>query len=338
VAPAIATPTWLRYPALVRVSPRDGEVIVVGDDEAAVRRLVRAVREPPAPPPSVSCAIDVIPDGEEHVRRVARARELILAGELYQVNLARRFGFAVNGVTEPLRAAVALQMYERATHASPCRFGAVVMLPEASVVSLSPELLLRAESREGRFVRLRTEPIKGTRPRGEDAASDRALAAELDADPKERAELAMIVDVVKNDLGSVCEVGSVRIAEPPHVVTHRTVHHREASLVGRVRAGIGREDVISALVPSGSVTGAPKVRAMEVIAELEDERRGLYTGGIGHVTRGGGMTLSMAIRTLVFRGERGWYWSGGGIVADSDPQRELEETEWKAQRLFRALG
>jgi anthranilate/para-aminobenzoate synthase component I len=252
------------------------------------------------------------------------------------VNLARRFGFAVPEASPG--AGLLLDLYARAAGGAPPRFGAVLALPDVGVVSLSPELLLRAEAHGGRLVHVSSTPIKGTRPRGDDEESDRALAAELDADPKERAELAMIIDVVRHDVGCVCRAGTVTVAAPPRVVSHPTVHHREATVTGVVRDGASRATVLESVVPSGSVTGAPKVRAMEVIAELEPHRRGLYTGGIGHVTRDGSVVLAMAIRTLVVAGARGSYFTGGGIVADSDPERELLETEWKAARLFRALG
>jgi anthranilate/para-aminobenzoate synthase component I len=187
------------------------------------------------------------------------------------------------------------------------------------------------------FGTLYTAPIKGTRPRGADAARDSALARELDADAKERAELAMIVDVERNDLGRVSAPGSVRVLAGPRVQTHRTVHHRAALIGGRARRDVTREAVIAAMVPSGSVTGAPKIRAMEVIANLESERRGLYTGAIGFLAHDGSATLAMAIRTAVLRGDAGDYWTGGGIVADSDPAREVEETRWKSAQLARAV-
>src|SRR6185437_4094409 len=209
-----------------------------------------------------------------------------------------------------------------------------------AVASTTPELLLRASPgpRPATFGTLFTAPIKGTRPRGGDAPGDAALARALDDDPKERAELTMIVDVERNDLGRVAEVGSVRVLWGPKVVTHRTVHHRLALIAARARAGTSREEVLAAMLPSGSVTGAPKVRAMDVIAALEPARRGLYTGGIGFVAHDGGVTLSMAIRTSVLEGSEGEYWTGGGIVADSDPAREVEETRWKALQLLGAAG
>ncbi len=338
-APWMASPCWRRYPAVISVDRSRGEVVVVGDDRDAVTALYDAVAAPaPDELPKVCGELDETPAPSDHLTRVRRARQLILDGELYQVNLARRFGFGVRCATEEPPSRAMLALYERALTLGPTRFGTVLTLPEANVVSLSPELLLEMEARNGRPWRLRTEPIKGTRPRGTDAVADALLARELEADPKEQAELAMIIDVERNDLGSVCRPGTVRVTEPPRVVTHQTVHHREAVLVGAATETVTREEVLRAMVPSGSVTGAPKVRAMEVIAELEDHRRGLYTGGIGYIARDGSVRLSMAIRTLVVRGDRGLYWSGGGIVADSDPERELLETEWKATRLLTALA
>ncbi|MBK8258754.1 MAG: anthranilate synthase component I family protein [Polyangiaceae bacterium] len=231
-------------------------------------------------------------------------------------------------------------LYQRLSKAAPSPFSSMLALGDTTIVSTTPELLLAAEPGKtpGTFGRLVTEPIKGTRPRGVHFAADSALAAELDADPKERAELSMIVDVERNDLGRVAKVGSVRLVEQPHVVAHRTVFHRLARVCAEARDDIDRTEVLLSMVPSGSVTGAPKVRAMEVIATLETKRRGLYTGAIGMVRHDGGMVLSMAIRTVVLAGNEGEYWTGGGIVADSDPERELLETRWKAAQLMRAAG
>jgi anthranilate/para-aminobenzoate synthase component I len=327
---------WHRYPAVARVDHEEGRVLIVGTGRVAVDRLAEALLAPLPPPPgrlAVEAGDDEPP--AEHAARIAIALGLIARGDLYQVNLARRLWIR-------LRSGDPLQLYESLSRRAPAPFGAYLELDDATVVSTSPELLLRAEpppaiAGEARaFGAISTIPIKGTRPRGRDAEEDRALARALDEDPKERAELTMIVDVERNDLGRVAEVGSVRLASAPAVATHRTVHHRAARVTARARAGASREEVLAAMLPSGSVTGAPKVRAMEVIAALEPRRRGLYTGGLGFVAHDGGVTLSMAIRTAVIAGGRGEYWTGGGIVADSDPEREVEETRWKALQLQRA--
>jgi anthranilate/para-aminobenzoate synthase component I len=185
-----------------------------------------------------------------------------------------------------------------------------------------------------------TSPIKGTRPRDPDRTRDQATARELASDPKERAELAMVIDVERNDLGSVAQTGSVRVVGEPRVVPCGGVWHRMADVTAQLDIKHDRAALLRAMTPSGSVTGAPKVRAMEVIAELEADRRGLYTGALGYVAHDGSMTLSMAIRTLVLgRGSRNLereasYFAGGGIVVDADPRQELQETEWKAQQLL----
>ncbi len=330
-------PRWQRYPAVIGVDHRTGRVMVTGIDRRAVDALASAFvgRRAPSPP---ALRIEIADDEPPslHAERIVAAKRLILAGDLYQVNLARRL------LVRVLRGD-ALTLYESLVRKAPTPLGAFVDLGEGlRVVSTSPELFLHAAAdpnsriETGAWGALLTVPIKGTRPRGKDAIEDRALAEELDRDPKERAELTMIVDVERNDLGRVAIPGSVRVTAPPHVVTHRTVHHRVACVAARARPDCSRDDVLRALLPSGSITGAPKIRAMEVIAALEPRRRGLYTGAIGYIAHDGGLTLSMAIRTAVLAGSEGEYWTGGGIVADSDPARELEETRWKALQLQRA--
>ena len=336
-APSATLPVWHRYPAVICVDHHEGRVLAAGTDPAAVERLAGAAAGAGASTgPELSIAVREDDPPARHAERIAAARELIARGDLYQVNLARRLRVA-------LRAGDALALYRGLVRRAPTPFGACLHLDGGiAVASTSPELLLRAcaprGSTPGSFGELFTAPIKGTRPRGADAPSDAALARELDLDPKERAELTMILDVERHDLGRVAETGSVRVLWGPRVVTHRTVHHRAALLSARARAGVSREEVLASMVPSGSVTGAPKRRAMEVIASLEPARRGIYTGGIGFVAHDGSVTLSMAIRTAVLEGREGEYWTGGGIVADSDPEREVEETRWKALQLLGAAG
>jgi anthranilate/para-aminobenzoate synthase component I len=245
----------------------------------------------------------------------------IAAGELYQVNLARRFTFRVRGHAIEVLAALG--------PAARAPFAAALGFEDLSVVSCSPELFLDLDA-SGVLV---TRPIKGTRPRGATPEEDARLRLELDSSEKERAELAMVIDVERSDFGRVAVAGSVHLSELPHVVAHPTVLHREATVRAQLRPGVTREDLLRFTLPSGSVTGAPKVRAMEVIANLEAERRGLYTGALGTLGHDGSLRLSMAIRTLTIAGDVGHYFSGGGIVADSSPEAEVEETLWKARQL-----
>ena len=321
-APHLSLPQWLRYDAIARVW--EGEVTLVGESEQAIERLHEVLRHQPTPR---AAGLEALPREAptRHAARIRVALELIGRGDLYQVNLARRFEYQLHGD--------AFGLIDTLASASRAPFAAALNLGETQVCASSPELFLQLRP-DGSLL---TEPIKGTRPRGADPAADEALRRELDADPKERAELTMILDVERNDLGRIAETGSVKLLRGPEVVSHPTIHHRQALLGAQLRAECTRADVLRAMLPSGSVTGAPKVRAMEVIACLEPQRRGLYTGAYGCVTHGGGLQLAMAIRVLTLKQGRAHYHSGGGIVADSDPEREVEETEWKARQLSELL-
>jgi anthranilate/para-aminobenzoate synthase component I len=323
-APHVAEPHWLRY-AAVAVIAADG-VRVVGEDKARVSELSARLREPARSAPAVSIApLAELEAPELHRLRIRRALEHIRAGDLYQVNLARRFDFAVRGAAWDVLA----RMLER----GPSPFAAAFSWGALDVISVSPELFISTDA-SGAIL---TSPIKGTRPRGSGPERDAELARELDADPKERAELTMVLDVERNDLARLALPGSVQLAVPPHVEKHGTVLHRVATLRAQLRPELSRAELLLCMLPSGSVTGAPKVRAMDLIAELEAERRGLYTGAFGYLAHDGTLELGMAIRTLTVRAGQGHYWAGGGIVADSDPEREVQETLWKAEALLGLL-
>jgi para-aminobenzoate synthetase component I len=256
---------------------------------------------------------------------VARVLAYLAAGDVYQVNLTQPF-------TAPL-VAPAWALAARLARRHPVPYGAYLDLGDAQIVANSPELFLR---RRGR--RIETRPIKGTRPRGELAARDAALAAELLADPKERAEHVMIVDLERNDLGRVCETGSVVVERYAAVESLPTVHHLVSTVAGRLRRDVELAALLRATFPGGSITGAPKVRAMEIIRELEPWPRGPYTGAFGFLDPRGDLELGLAIRTAIVSGGRVRYHAGGGIVADSDPDRELAEAWLKTAALRRALG
>ena len=323
-APSLCEPCWRRYEAVAEIS---NKVRIVGDDSNVTHELLSRLRLPtPARRAATARLRAPMEAARVHEQRVRRALELIARGEIYEVNLARVLELDVTGSAFELLAAL--------TRDGLPPHAAAFEWPELRVAAASPELLLRLEPSG----RVWTSPIKGTRPRSRDAAADRAAMLELDADPKERAELAMVIDVERNDLGRVARPGSVVLERPPAVVSLPTVHHRVATVAAELERPFGRERLLQSMLPSGSVTGAPKIRAMEVIAELEASRRGLYTGGFGIVRRDGGLELSMAIRTLTARGSEAQYWTGGGIVADSVPEREVEETLWKARGVLDWLG
>jgi anthranilate/para-aminobenzoate synthase component I len=321
--PHLVEPRWSRYAAVVEVDPSEGRVMVVGDDAPRVRALAADLRSG-RQRGTDGARLEALPADEApsaHVARVRRAKELIAAGDLYQVNLARRLRFRAHGPT--------LELYRRLAARVRPAFGACFDLGGVAVCAGSPELFLRVEPSGV----IRTAPIKGTRPRGLDLAADQMQADELSKSAKEHAELTMILDVERNDLGRVTAPGTVRLSAGPYLESHPTVHHRLAVVEGRLRAGKTARDVVAAMFPSGSVTGAPKTRAMEVIAELEPVRRGLYTGAFGWVAFDGTVELAMAIRVLTLRAGEAHYYAGGGIVADSDPELELAETRWKGVQL-----
>ena len=227
----------------------------------------------------------------------------------------------------------ALAVYRSLREIAPAPFLAYASLPDGGIASSSPERFFRV-----RGDLIETWPIKGTRPRGSTPDEDARLAQELRASAKDRAENVMIVDLERNDLGRVCGIGSVRVPSLCEVTSHSTVHHLASRVEGRLRGDASPADVIRALFPGGSITGAPKIRAVEIIDELEPVRRGVYTGAIGYWDASGDCDWNIAIRTIsVVRGTA-YFHAGGGIVADSTPEGEYEETLVKATGMMRALG
>jgi para-aminobenzoate synthetase component 1 len=257
---------------------------------------------------------------------VLRVQEYIKAGDIYQANLTQRFARRLKRPP--------VETYLRLREVNPAPFAAYLGFGEVRVMSASPErfLSLDAVSR-----RVETRPIKGTRPRSPDPGRDRALAESLLKSEKDRAENLMIVDVHRNDLGRVCEIGSVRVPILWGLESYATVHHLVSVVQGRLSEERSPVDLLRAAFPAGSITGAPKLRAMEIIEELEPVRRGVYTGALGYIGWDGGMDLSVAIRTLVAQDGGAHYGVGGGIVADSVPAAEYQETLDKARGLERAL-
>jgi para-aminobenzoate synthetase component 1 len=262
---------------------------------------------------------------ERYLAAISRAREYIAAGDIYQVNLSQRFH-----ATCPRPP---FEVYRSLREASPSPYAAFLGFGRRAILSSSPEQFLELRDRA-----LLTRPVKGTRRRGADPDEDERLRQELYASPKDDAELAMIVDLERNDLGRVCEYGTVRVTAPKILESHPTVHHLSATIEGKLRKGLGPVEVLRATFPGGSVTGAPKIRAMEIIDELEPTRRGFYTGAIGHIGFDGTMNLSVAIRIVQVDGPEYYFQAGGAIVADSDPGAEYEETLVKAAATAKALG
>lgn len=262
---------------------------------------------------------------QEYVQAIESAIEHIRAGDIFQVNLAQRFQIPLScGGRELYR-----ELRQRA--ASP--FAAYLELPETEILSASPERFIRVKSGM-----VETRPIKGTRPRGTNDHEDRRLLSELMASAKETSENVMIVDVERNDLGRVCKIGSVRVPKLLETETFMTVHHLISEVTGELREDADIVDLLRAAFPGGSISGAPKIRAMEIIDELEHCARGLYTGSMGYIDFIGNTDLNIIIRTLIIHKGTGYLHVGGGIVADSDPESEYDETMLKAKAIFEAIA
>lgn len=264
---------------------------------------------------------------ERYLQGIQRILEYIRAGDVFQVNLSREWRGELENDFSPV------DIYRRLRHTNPAPFAGLLTLSDhQAVISSSPERL--AEVRDGI---LRTRPIAGTSPRSADRQQDQAWSDALLRHPKERAEHIMLLDLERNDVGRVCVPGTVKVSEFMLLESYAHVHHIVSAVEGRLRAGVTPGQVIRAVFPGGTITGCPKVRTMQIIAELEQTGRGAYTGSMGYLNHDGSMDLNILIRTLVQDGRHIRLRAGGGIVADSNPQRELRETQAKAEGLLAAL-
>jgi anthranilate/para-aminobenzoate synthase component I len=271
---------------------------------------------------------------DAYLQRVRRCQEYIAAGDIYQANLSHRF------TLEPLssyddgtnRRPYEQELYRRLQAVNPSPFSGLLHFDDVTLISSSPERLVRLHDRQAD-----TRPIAGTRPRGLDTRDDQRLVGELLANEKERAEHLMLVDLERNDLGRVCRFGSVQVDEFMTIEQYSHVSHIVSNISGCLRPDATSFDLIQALFPGGTITGVPKIRCMEIIEELEPIRRGPYTGSFGYIGWNGDLDLNIVIRTLIWCKGKGYLQVGAGIVADSDPVKEYEETLQKAQAFFSAL-
>lgn len=291
-------------------------------------RLIELFSQPTtaaAAPFTLSGAMSPDLSASDYQQAFVRIQQYIQAGDCYQVNFAQRFRAQCQG--DPWTAYCALRA------ACPTPFSGFQSLPDGgAVLSLSPERFVKVS--EGH---VETRPIKGTRPRGQNAAEDAANAAELLASPKDRAENLMIVDLLRNDLGRTCRIGSVRVPELFSLESYPNVHHLVSSVTGELADKKDALDLIAGSFPGGSITGAPKIRAMQIIDELEPTRRGLYCGSLLYLDVRGEMDSSIAIRSLLVKDGQVCCWGGGGIVADSDWQAEYQESITKVKVLLETL-
>ncbi len=332
-APGLPPPVDLAgYRAACVWEPGSAGGRVVGEDPAARARLRERLRAAAtasaagSPSPALGPARLSLGDAAYRAA-VAAVLDWIRAGDVYQVNVSRRLTLPA-----PDRAGLRA-LYARLTAHAGAPFSALLEGPDRALLSQSPERFLRVTGR-----RVESCPIKGTRPRGRTPTEDRWQAKALLDSGKDAAEHLMIVDLVRNDLGRVCEIGSVQVQELAGLQSFATVHHLVSSVQGDLRRGVDAEALLAACFPGGSITGAPKLRAMQIIDELEPVPRDVYTGAIGYLDAAGGLDLSIAIRTAVARGGELHLHAGGGIVADSEPAAELREAEDKLRAFREAWG
>ncbi|MBI5611835.1 MAG: aminodeoxychorismate synthase component I [Gammaproteobacteria bacterium] len=331
--PGLPVARATRCPAAIirdRAHRRTYAVCEAGQADTCIPPMVRDIQvAAPGPPNGAPALTDPAEDPPERfLDGVARVLDYIRAGDVFQVNLSRAWRARL------ARPAAPVELYRRLCAANPAPFAGLMSLGEGeAVVSSSPERLVSVRGR-----RISTRPIAGTYPRSPDPEQDRVWSRELLRHPKERAEHVMLLDLERNDLGRVCRAGTVRVGELMTLESYRHVHHIVSEVSGELRGEATPAAVLRAVFPGGTITGCPKVRCMQIIAELEQAARGAYTGSFGYINRDGDMDFNILIRTITQRGRDIDLRAGAGIVADSDPQRELHETRAKAKGMLAALG
>ena len=323
-----------RFPAAVIRDHDSGEVTLVAETghsdllnrmEADLAALAQSTPQASAEQACLEGDLAEDPPGQ-HLENMRRCIDYIYAGDVFQVNLSRAWrGRLAGGLSHA-------DLYDRLRTRNPSPFAGLVTRGGDAIISSSPERLVEVR---GRIIQ--TRPIAGTRPRGSSGITDVALSEELLAHPKERAEHIMLVDLERNDISRVCKPGSVRVDEMMVVESYAHVHHIVSNVRGELARAVAPGEVVRAVFPGGTITGCPKVRCMEILAELEEVGRGPYTGSMGYVNRDGSLDLNILIRTMLREGDAVCLRAGGGIVADSDPDKELKETRDKAEGVVRAL-
>ncbi|MEA1889279.1 MAG: aminodeoxychorismate synthase component I [Pseudomonadota bacterium] len=332
--PLLPRATMTEIPAgIVRDRQTGKDFVFAGGDNAEpmleaicrdIQKLANSAEFRQQKSASASCDIEE-EEGESFLASVAQIKRYIGQGDVFQVNLSRRWQANCNAEI------TAYEAWRRLRAANPAPFAAWVRIDEATtLLSSSPERLI--EHRQGI---VRTRPIAGTYPRSEDIKQDRELSAELLMHPKEQAEHIMLVDLERNDLGRICQPGSIEVDELMVLESYAHVHHIVSSVIGKLKNDISPADIIRAVFPGGTITGCPKVRCMEIIAELEQEARDAYTGSVGYLCHNGDMDLNILIRTITRQNNSYSFRAGAGIVADSNPEKELNETRSKARGLIK---
>ena len=306
----------------------EGSATLVAESRQLLDQMILEISSLPEelsrPTKSVNALIP--DDGDEFVSAVSKIKRYLEAGDVFQVNLSRAWNGDFDERINPV------DIYRRLRKGNPAPFSGMMMWEGSALLSSSPERLVEVRGQQ-----VQTRPIAGTYPRSTNTDSDRALSRDMLEHPKERAEHIMLIDLERNDLGRVCEAGSVEVSELMVLESYAHVHHIVSNVKGKLRENITPPDVIRAVFPGGTITGCPKVRCMEIIAELENTGRGFYTGSMGYISLDGQMDTNILIRSMILHDRKVSLRTGAGIVADSKPQSELAETEAKAKGLLLTL-
>jgi len=317
-----------RVPAAVMIDRANQRAWAMAEDDTSWKQLRACLNLTPDFKPCAPALVSLEEDSpQRYTDAVLRLKRYIFDGDVFQVNISR-------GWRAQLAPTVtAADLFSALRQTNPAPFSALADFGAAQIVSSSPERLVQVKQGW-----VETRPIAGTHPRSPDLAQDQALRQRLMASIKERAEHVMLIDLERNDLGRICQPGSVEVNELMALASYAFVHHIESNVRGRLRAATAPHEVLRAMFPGGTITGCPKVRTMQIIRELEPDARAAYTGSLGYINRDGSMDFNILIRSFMQQGSQLRFRAGGGIVADSQPERELQETRHKARGLLRALG
>lgn len=317
----------IRVPAAILYHRQTNSTWLVAENDLYVKELQKMISPLHLQPQPLEVLVLKEDPSEHFLKGVERCKQYIAAGDVFQVNLSRAWDATLADYN------TAVDVYSQLRHTNPAPFSACVNLGEIQIVSSSPERLVQSQGGE-----IQMRPIAGTTRRGSSVAEDTRLKAQMLESEKERAEHVMLVDLVRNDLGRVCQPGTVKVDELMQVTTYSHVHHIESNVKGHLQEGMTAADIIRAVFPGGTITGCPKVRTMQIIRELETRPRFAYTGSLGYINQDGSLDMNILIRTFIKQGPHLYFRTGAGIVADSIPENELQETRAKAKGLLRALG
>lgn len=314
------------YDGVIVYDHHQNQTYICGSSDKIIDQIYMKINTPLPPVESFNFLGNLQPDltYEEYLEKIEKAKEYIVNGDIYEVNLSQRFSapFPYDGFS----------LYSQLRKVSPAPFSAYLHLGEAEILSSSPERLLKIEKDS-----IETRPIKGTRPRGKTLEEDDFYREQLLHCEKDQSELLMIVDLSRNDLSRICQPHTVKVPRLFGLETYATVYHLVSTITGVLKPNLSKLDPVKALFPGGSITGAPKIRSMEIIEQLEPTKRSIYTGSIGYINVNGDMDFNISIRTMILKDETLYFQVGGAITYDSDSHSEYEETLHKAQGMMRAL-